>query len=287
VGLIYSVGTCDPDEVDWISWISPMLTSIQSRAVEADQLLSVFCYSHQTLGRDIAQGRLPQILRRRHIDGLILSGRIEEELIAHISESRLPYVLMNVSDADSHADDAICFDEIFSGREATRHLIAEGHRRILYLGVDWTPDHYSIGMRRRGYDLAMEEAGLAARHVAIVEDEYSRFAVEFGEVMRGSDRPTAIVCYWETQLLYCLNLLEGLGLRRSDVAAVTVGWMGSRSLEALGVSYVGLPAWEMGKLAFDLLERKIASDQRVPTASLRGRIVANPSIVPEKSERPV
>ena len=221
VGVVYSAGPANPAKIDWVSSLSPMLTSIHSQALAEDKLLSVFCYSSAGLGSDLAGGRLPQIFRRRKIDGLIISGRLDESVIAHLWESRLPYVLMNVTDADDYGEDSICFDELFTGRRATRYLLDQGHRRILHVSVKWSIEHYSARLRREGYEQAMREAGLAPETIYLVEEEYDQLATTLAAILRRDDRPTAFFVYFEPIALFCRRFFHELGLGVLDVSLVT------------------------------------------------------------------
>ncbi len=272
LGFVYSTGPVDHTKVDWVGWISPMLTSTQEEALLYDKSLSIFCYSSPELGTQFRGGRTPQIFRRRKIDGAIITGRLDESVISHISESRLPYVLMNISDADAHTENSVCFDELFTGMQATRLLIDKGYRRILHIAEDWSLSHYSIPMRRRGYELAMKDAGLEPRVLNRVEDKDDEFVEELKAILRGPDRPTAIFTYMESAAVLCYRILRELGMSFSDVALISAAWGMKSPLDLLGISYVDLPAQEMGRLAVQMLIQKIENQKISPTISLRGKI---------------
>jgi DNA-binding LacI/PurR family transcriptional regulator len=272
LGFVYSTGPVDHTKVDWVGWISPMLTSAQEEAMVHDKILSIFCYSSLELGTQFHGGRTPAIFRRRKIDGLIVSGRLDERVVSHITDSRLPYVLMNISDADARSEDSLCFDELFTGMQATRYLLDKGHRRILHASVGWSLGHYSIPIRRRGYEQAMREAGCEPRTIRLAEEEYDAFAAQLGEIFQGPDRPTAIFTHAESVAIVCLQILQEMGINRSDAALVSTAWGPKTPLDLLKIPYVELPADEMGRLAVQMLTRKIATKQPNATISLRGRI---------------
>lgn len=125
-GFVYCAGPVDHTKVDWVSWISPMLRSAHEEAFRHDGISSIFLSSEPQLRSEFHGGKTPQVFRQRKIDGMVITGRLDESMVEHIAESRLPYILMNVSDADAHNVDSVCFDEIFTGMQATRHLLEKG-----------------------------------------------------------------------------------------------------------------------------------------------------------------
>jgi DNA-binding LacI/PurR family transcriptional regulator len=272
LGFVNSTGPVDHTTVDWMSWISPMLSSAHEEALANDKTLSIFCYSSPELGSEFIGGKTPQIFRRRKIDGLVVSGRLDEKVVSYIAESRLPYILMNISDADAHTVDSVCFDEIFTGMQATRYLLGKGHERILHVSVDWSLGHYSIPMRRRGYEMAMKDAGFEPQTICKVEEEDEQFSARLKEILQGSNRPTAIFTFSETLAVACSRIMGELGIRFPEVALISTGCLSKLLLDLLKISYVELPAAEMGRLAMQMLIRKLSTKAPIPTISLRGEI---------------
>jgi DNA-binding LacI/PurR family transcriptional regulator len=282
IGIIHSVGNKDPEAIDWVGWISPMLASIHSEAAASNKLVSVFGYSSQGLQEDLS-AELPQIFKRKKIDGMIVSGLFNEPLLGCLQRYRVPFVLMNVSDSHIHAEDSICFDESFTGSQATRHLIELGHKRILYADVKWSGDHYSVSLRREGYEKAMREARLASR-VVYHEKEDEDLIGQIVEVLKGPDRPTAIFAYNEIVALCCYRAICRLGMSFEDVNLIGVVWNYDRAMEALGITCLHLPARQMGKLAFRALVQKMAAKEPAAALLLRGVIKPGQSTFVRKGE---
>jgi DNA-binding LacI/PurR family transcriptional regulator len=272
IGFVNSTGPVDHTKVDWMSWISPMLTSAHEEALANDKTLSIFCYSDPELGREFMGGKTPQIIRRRKIDGMVVSGRLDEKVVQYITESRLPYILMNVSDADTHTTDSVCFDEIFTGRQATQYLLGKGHKNILHVSAEWSLGHYSIPLRRRGYEAVMKEGGFKPRTICLIEEEHEIFSAQLKEILRGPNPPTALFTFSEPIAVLCSQCLRELGLKFSDVALISVAWVNKLLLDLLKISCVELPAAQMGRLAMQMLIQKLNARVSIPTVSLRGVI---------------
>jgi LacI family transcriptional regulator len=282
IGIIQSVGNKDLDEVDWVGWISPMLASIHSEAVFSNKLISVFGYSSRQIDQDLSS-EFPQIFKRKKIDGVIVSGIFDAQLLSCLQRYRVPFILMNVSDSHLHAEDSVCFDEVFTGQQATRSLIELGHKHILYAGVNWSSRHYSVTQRQEGYEKAMREAGLDPRFIYHTEEDEELIAQLTG-LLRGQDRPTALVAYSEIIAMCCYRAIFQAGLSFNEVSLISTAWSNLRFLESMGITCLHLPARQMGKLAFKTLLNKLATEEAQAAVLLRGVIKPGQSTVPWKPD---
>lgn len=100
---------------------------------------------------------------RRTIDSgraagfVLLSASCSPEQIGALVESDVPFVIWGAASPE-HAYCSVTGDSLAGGRLATEHLLATGRRRIALVGgPEWS---WEIRDRRRGYEAAVEEAGL-------------------------------------------------------------------------------------------------------------------------------
>lgn len=282
IGVIHSVGKRDPKDIDWMSCIAPMLGSIHSEAVSLNNLVSVFAYSSWQLEK-LFSSELPNIFKRKKIDGVIVSGILDEPLLACLEHSRLPYVLMNVDNSDLHAKNTISFDEVFTGAESTRYLMELGHRRILHVGVDWENPHYSVFQRREGYERVMKQMGETPR-MAYHRYDDMEFIQEVVSLLQKSDRPTAIFAYNEFLALCCSRAITMAGLTYRDVSLLGVTWGNVRIMQGMGISYTKMPAAKMGAMAFETLLKKTRTKESGASVLLRGGIHSEQSTFPAPAE---
>jgi len=103
--------------------------------------------------------QVPRLLREWMVDGLINSYMMGFPKVLQdiLDGARIPNIWMNAR--QDH--DCVFPDELQGFTLATRYLIEQGHRRIMYVGPNPDPDrHYSAVDRWRAYSDAMKAAGL-------------------------------------------------------------------------------------------------------------------------------
>jgi DNA-binding LacI/PurR family transcriptional regulator len=144
------------------------------------------------------QRYLPRVLSELRVDGLLVNHLVE--IAPHVREAmeryRVPVVWLN----NKLPADCVYPDDYAGARDATRHLLALGHTRIVYLYRPWDDGadvHYSVTDRRAGYEAALREAGLAPRALRLGDAEnHGAARVSHAlALLAGDDRPTAILTY--------------------------------------------------------------------------------------------
>jgi DNA-binding LacI/PurR family transcriptional regulator len=132
--------------------------------------------------------------------------------------------------------------------EATRRLLAGGHRRIGFLG--W-PEGSGVGDNRRdGWVTAMRDAGHDPtgldRRVPDGTDEGERAA---RDLLSGGDSPTALVCASDSLALGALRATAG------DRRIAVTGFDDTPVAQAIGLTSVGQPLAEAAGRCVELLAR--------------------------------
>jgi DNA-binding LacI/PurR family transcriptional regulator len=139
---------------------------------------------------------LPPFLQEHGlIDGVILAGTIYPNLLRRMESIHMPFVAFSnnvVGMDDEQQFDQVGFDDFNATLQATRYLIAQGHRRIVFAGDISYP---WLHRRFEGYRQAMRESKL--KPVLIT----SRNPVSFGDfgqrcvgrILSRRSRPTAVV----------------------------------------------------------------------------------------------
>lgn len=154
--------------------------------------------------------------------------------------------------------DGVVIDNQRGAREATLHLLGQGHRRIALLvaDTDWTSD----AGRLQGYVAAHDEAGVSVDERLILPlgfhapDSEVRIAALLGE-----HKPTAIFAANNELAQHAWHVLRRLGLRLADdvslVAFDDVPWM---EMVDPAITVVAQPSLELGRRAAQLLLRRVA-----------------------------
>jgi LacI family transcriptional regulator len=114
--------------------------------------------------------KLPRFVLERNVDGIIVAGKIPEELINNLRKYNLPMAFVDYyPDTDNYP--VVLIDNISGGMLATEHLVSLGHRKIAFIAGDIS--HPSIYDRYQGYKNALEKAGIEPdRNLVIMDENY-------------------------------------------------------------------------------------------------------------------
>ncbi len=209
---------------------------------------------------------LERIARARAVDGILLTDiTVEDERPALLRSLGMPFVVRGTSpDPNTHAVGA---DNVAVGRMAIEHLVASGHRRILFHNVGCTL--MAGAGRRAGFLEATGAAGLheEATYVDDVfrEDDVHAFAMR---VLAEPERPTAIHAADEVGAFAFLRAAADLGLRiPEDLSLATC--LNARIMRRLlpEIDAINIRQAEVAAEAGNLLARVVRGDA-VPQAQV-------------------
>ncbi len=201
-----------------------------------------------------SEGFVPRILTQSMSDGLLINytDHIPEKMIELIREHHVPSIWLNAR----LERDCVMPDDIDAGRRAAEHLLAMGHRRIVY--VDYSASgHYSSDDRYVGYAAAMAQAGLAARRLGGV-DGLDRRIAQSRALLGEADRPTAIVSYGGGSSNPICHAAVDMGLRiPDDLSIVHFGGRPAVHFADKLFTTMTVPEEQMGHEAVAMLTRRI------------------------------
>ncbi len=171
---------------------------------------------------DPAKERLHlQLLTDRMVDGLIIAtAGHTDELHGLWRSGRTPIVLIDRLIEGIEAD-AVIIDNVAATRDAIRHLVAQGHRRI---GIITGRREISTSRERyEGYCQALVEAGLPADEELIAPAV--RFSSQDGygaamKLLALPDRPTAIFASNNLSAIGLMRAIKDMGLNCPDDVSV-------------------------------------------------------------------
>jgi LacI family transcriptional regulator len=214
----------------------------------------LLCNSNENADQERAH--LSTLFSRR-VDGVLLACSSGSTAYEASLNRRFPLVFVDRIPRDV-VEGAICTDNVEAGRIATEHLIDLGHRRIALLAgnLGLTPH----ADRLEGFRQAMQRAGLPVR------EEYlctGGMQIEDGQhsaarLVEHEDPPTAIIASNSKLLLGLLHVTrERRIVAPRDLSILTFDeheW--SEYLDP-PITAVSQPAYEIGRLAFELLRARI------------------------------
>ena len=201
--------------------------------------------------------------------------------------ARTPLLLFNRELAGEQPQyahwDSLVLDNQQGAREATAHLLAQGHRRIAFFGGH--RDSSSCRQRRAGYREAMQAAGLTVAPEWEIECKPTRLdAAQCADALVANDpRPTAAVCYNDAVALGLMHGLARHGLTPGrDFALTGFDDIAEAALATPSLTTLAAAPRARGRQAAQMLLDRL----RDPDADAR-RIVASVQLVIRASSCPL
>lgn len=250
-----TIGILVPDLVNPV--FPPIVRAAEARFAEAGYVALV-------ANTDTDASREALLIERmvaHLVDGLILASAAHGSRALDLcARWGIPVVLINRR-LPAAGVPAILNDDVLGMKLAVQHLIALGHRRIAHIagpsGVSTAVD------RRRGFELALEEAGLGAdaaviRTAATYTEKAGRHAME--ELLRGPS-VTAVATANDMLCLGAYDALSAAGLRIGRDVSVT-GFNDMPFVDRISPSLttVRIQHAEMGRQAADVLLKELAGE---------------------------
>lgn len=206
------------------------------------------------------------MLRDGHADGMILmTGKLPACLEAEgVAVSDLP-VVVALETIEASGLPHVQIDNLAAARDAVRHLIGLGHRRIAHISGP-LPEVMST-LRRDGWRAAMDEAGLP---VPPSYEQHGDYLLHTGQLLCGAlldlpEPPTAIFCANDESAFGAVHELHRRGLDVPGDVSV-VGFDDIYLSEAIfpPLTTVSQPRAEIGREAMSLLLDVIAGADTAP-----------------------
>ena len=195
------------------------------------------------------------------IDGIVLAGiEHDDQRIAALRQRQIPFVAFGRSGVDVEHS-WVDVDGQAGVRLAVEHLVEQGHRRIAFLG--WREGSGNGDDRFAGWRIGCEAAHLPTDVRLIVRSENNigaaREAMKL--LMKGRQRPTAVVCVSDTLAAGAYQGLRELGLHPGEDVAV-VGYDDSPAAIIVEppLSSVRQPVDDVGKAMFAELHRRLIGE---------------------------
>ncbi|NJC23591.1 DNA-binding LacI/PurR family transcriptional regulator [Arthrobacter pigmenti] len=230
-----NVGVVVPSVNRW--YFSQIVDSVAASLLDAGYDLTLYNLSEGAEHRDRV---LSEFLLRQRCDGVIsVSLQLSKTELGQLLAVGKPIVGIG---GPLPGADTISVNEFSIAQLATEHLVGLGHRRIAYIGgpEDAAKDFNISEGRRRGYEVAMEQAG-----IKIVPSwlAYAPFTIAGGyasaKQMLGypRNRPTAVFCASDEMAIGTIVAARELGLRVPDALSV-IGIDGHDLGEVFGLTTI-------------------------------------------------
>jgi DNA-binding LacI/PurR family transcriptional regulator len=276
-GRTQTVGVVMPYVTHW--FYAEVLEGIQETLLSRELDLTLYVARPGTTGRDKI---FEWYLTRRRFDGLIVVGLepADDELRRILSVGR---PVVSVVGPGQDGTSVIEIDDTHAARRATDHLIALGHRRIMFVGGGDDDLRTQVDRRRlQGYRESMREAGLEQEmsHIASPATIPGGYAAAADLLGDSRIRPTAVIGTCDEVSIGTIIAARRLGIRVPTDLSV-IGIDDHEYAEMFGLTTLKQVPWEQGAAAVELLLAQMHDKSATRTSlRLRARLVMRSSTAP-------
>lgn len=236
------------------------------------------------LGSISPHATLLNFLKRGAVDGLLVAGvPINDAIAVELEALRAPVVLIGARHASF---DSFYWDDVAGSREAVRHLISQGHRRIGMLRAHRDSELQSL--RIQGYREALESAGIDFDDSLLRSgrtEKHAGFSEEAGyegmQDLLAVDPPvTAVFASSDVQAIGAWKAVRDAGKRvPQDVALV--GYDDIKTSQFIGLTSIDQSMHEVGRRATTRLLERIAG--KIPETEVLDELVRPRLVVRDTS----
>ncbi|AZN35401.1 LacI family DNA-binding transcriptional regulator [Iodobacter ciconiae] len=208
--------------------ISAMVAGI-STVLEAAGYSLLLAHTDNQVEREL---KALQLFKEQRVNGvLLLAAELGEQHRQAFSLLKLPLVVLG-QDASGLGISCVLQDECAASTTLTQALLARGHRRIGYIGVN-DRDIQVGGERKRGYQTALSAAGIAADSTLITAGgfDFASAALAVDQLMALPQPPTALLAATDRLAIGAISRLAEKGLHVPD--NISVVGMGDIDIAAM------------------------------------------------------
>lgn len=227
--------------------------------------------------------RAVELMYAKRVDALVVfsvayvdpdNRRLEE-----LAGWGLPIVPINRWLADGSSLSAVWFDHEGGAYEATRHLIELGHRRIVH--VTGPGDRLTAIDRRRGFERAMDDAGMPVEPGAVIEADFTFATGERLAALVLEREPTAIFAGGDALAMGILRGVTRLGRHvPDDISLIAFGNPDFVRYTTPVMTTIDLPVSEAGQIAVELALHRLQHPEEREVRTLSTKLLARESTAP-------
>ena len=200
---------------------------------------------------------LPRLLLEQKVDGLLIIGPVSENYLIALNAQATPLMYLDFADRE-RGSDAVISDSFYGAALMTDYLIANGHRKIGFVGTVLATN--AITDRYLGYVKSLMEHGLEPKPEWVIDDRaQTGGGIEADRYLQlPKDLPTAFFCNCDLTGGLLIRKLESVGLRvPEDVSIVGFDNYIYPGICDIEITSYDVNATEMAQTAVDHLLAKI------------------------------
>jgi DNA-binding LacI/PurR family transcriptional regulator len=226
----------------------------------------------------VREKKVVQSLAERRVDGIIVtSSRVGALYLPLLSEMMVPIVLVNDQHPGAFAH-SVMIGNLEGSREAARHLVGLGHRRIAYVGDQF--GYQSDIERFAGYREALDAADIPFLAELVVHGDGRPEAAmrAMDKLLALPDRPTAVCCYNDMSALGAMRSIRLHGLRvPEDISVVGFDDLFLAPYTQPTLTTVRQPMRRMGQLAMESLFKLMSGEESAIRIKVEAELIVRES----------
>jgi DNA-binding LacI/PurR family transcriptional regulator len=214
----------------------------------------------------------------RRVDGiLVTASRVGNVYGSMLRNMNVPLIFIN-NQFPGNSSYSVMIDNVPASQAAVAHLIGLGHRRIAYIGD--SSGFQSDTERFTGYQLALQAAGISQQPELTCHGDGKP---ELGgrmmeQLLRLSDRPTAVFCYNDMTALGALRAARAQGLQvPCDLSLVGFDDLFLSSYTTPALTTVRQPKHDMGRKAMAILLELLGGSEPASEFVVKGELIIRDS----------
>lgn len=222
---------------------------------------------------------MPKLIREKRIHGLIIIGNMSTDYIKMLKkEARIPIVFLDFTDSEEDTD-AVVSDSYYGAYQMTKYLIANGHKKIGYVGTLNATG--SITDRYFGYQKALMEYSIVPLREWQIDDRVPETSYVSDELLKlPENMPTAFFCNCDLTAGKLIKKLKHNGYRvPEDISVVGFDNFIFPGACDIGITTYEVDQYQMAKKAVKiLLERITKTNERYGTHVIGGKLIIKESV---------
>lgn len=240
----------------------PIFTDIVRGAQQAARIAGVMLLLIDAADVESGASEVVRIIKSRRIDGIVIQagyGRDDDQLVQYAGH--IPSVILNRK-GTRFASGVRLQDEL-AAHLATEHLLELGHTELAFVGAPGGAESPAM-KRRRGFDRAVQDAGLSPRISVAAEgwqpDDTYRVVTD---LLSQDTRPTSYVVANAGAAIGVVSGLRDAGLDvPHDVSVIAIHDTSVAPHLSPPLTTVRLPMHELGGAAIEILQNQLDGEHQ-------------------------
>lgn len=231
---------------------------------------------------------LLNVLINRQVDGfIIVSSENSEKQIFHLKERNIPFVLLDRHFSEIQTD-FVTINNFKASYDAGIHLIENGYQKIGMIAYKSRLFH--MKERIRGYMCALKEKNISFQKNWLKEVSFNHIEKEvrvaIDTMLSAEPSVEAIIFATYGLAINGLKYFNELNVRvPTDLAVVSFGQAEGFDLYYCPITYLRQPIEDLGKMAVELLVKKIKNpDQGMQQVLMEARLMVRDSSKPKNNQ---